>query len=230
LKASINVVLALSLSLSACTAAFTITTPESDCYRPHWTIPSDFKKDRQVKQGSFTMHTGAPRFLTLFSPGPFEHSVLFVMSPDPSDESVTASTHRGVLLDSNRDGHLDCFILGGGTLQDRKGRPVPYNFFAVDLDGDGRIEKFIGEDLDLDGDRVMDRSSQAILMDPDPNGHFRKGVYVTGDSVRPIRKEGSVFLLNKPLWIEPFRFQDDEVTKMTLFTALQKLWDELQRH
>ena len=218
---------ALAVLLSACAAAPILTNPEPSCYRPHWVIPFEIQKVRRVAQQPFTMHAGSQRFLTIFEPGPFERSFFFVMSPDPGEESVAKSEHKGVLLDSDRNGTADCFILGGGTLPDAKGKPVPYNFFAIDRDADGRIEEFISEDLDLDGDRVMDRAALAILKEPDPAGHFQRGAYLSAGGISPIPKEGPDFVLKKPVMAE-FHFPDNEVTKMTLFAALQKIWQELQ--
>lgn len=150
------------------------------------------------------------------------------MSPDPDPGSAVESKNIGVMLDTNLDGRADCFILGGGTLPNARGKPVAYNFFAIDWGGQGQIEEFISEDLDLDGDRVMDQNAQAIMMEPNPDGHFQMGAYRVNGSITPIPKEGFDFLLKKPLYEEPFRFPDNEVTRMTLFAALQKIWGELQ--
>jgi hypothetical protein len=220
---------ALAALLTSCATAPSIPHPEMPCYRPHWTIPLDLSQVRRVAQKTFTQHTGAPRYLTVFTPGPFERSYYFVMSPDSSEESIAQSEHKGVMLDTNGSGRPDCFILGGGTLPDAKGQPVPYNFFAIDKDGDGRIEAFIGEDLDLDGDHVMDRDAQAVLTEPDARGHLRRGTYRSGGVDAPIPKEGFDFLLKKPLYDEPVPFPDNEATRMTLFAALQKIWDDLNR-
>jgi hypothetical protein len=149
------------------------------------------------------------------------------MSPDPDTAAVAKSTNIGIMLDTNRNGKPDCFILGGGTLPDARGNPVPYNFFAIDWEGQGRIEEFISEDIDLDGDRVMDPDVQAILMEPDPDGHFQMGAYLVNGSITPIPKEGPDFLLKKPLYPDGFHFPDNEVTKLALFAALQKIWDDL---
>jgi hypothetical protein len=150
------------------------------------------------------------------------------MSPDPDAPSVAKSTNIGIMLDTNRNGKPDCFILGGGTLPDARGNPVPYNFFAIDWGGRGQVEEFISEDLDLDGDRVMDRNAQAILTETDPDGRFQMGAYLVDGAITRIPKEGSDFLLKKPLYPDGFYFPDNEVTKLTLFAALQKIWDELQ--
>ena len=205
-----------------------MTHPETSCYRPHWTIPLDFSQVRRVTQRTFIQHTGSPRYLTVFTPGPFERSYYFVMSPGSTEESIVQSEHKGVMLDSDGNGTPDCFILGGGTLPDAKGQAVPYNFFAIDQDGDGRIEAFIGEDLDLDGDHVMDQAAQAVLTEPDAKGHFRRGTYRAGGVDTPIPKEGFDFLLKKPLYDEPVPFPDNEVTQMTLFAELENIWKELQ--
>ncbi|MBI3611546.1 MAG: hypothetical protein HY204_12705 [Nitrospirae bacterium] len=218
------------LLLSACPAPSLSTNPASVCYRPHWAIPFDIQKVQRVAQQSFTTHTGSMLYVTIFAPGPFDRSFYFVMSPTPDTGSVAKSANIGIMLDTNRNGKPDCFILGGGTLPGARGKPVAYNFFAIDREGNGRIGEFISEDLDLDGDRIMDRNVQAILMEPDPEGHFQRGAYLVNGSITPIPKDGSAFLLRKPLWQEPFRFQDDDVTKMTLFAALQKIWEDLQRH
>jgi hypothetical protein len=202
--------------------------PFEPCYRSHWTIPLDLQKVRSVARQPFTTHTGSKLFLTVYAPGPFERSFYFVMSPDSDPGTEGESRNIGIMLDTNRDGRADCFILGGGTLPDARGKPVPYNFFAIDWEGQGRIEEFISEDLDLDGDRIMDRNAQAILMEPDPAGHFKMGAYRSNGSIAPIPKEGFDFLLKKPLYEEPFRFPDNEVTQLTLFAALQKIWGELQ--
>ena len=175
----------------------------------------------------FTLHTGSERHLTIFSPGPFDRSFFFVMSPHPGAESVAASPHIGVLLDADQNGAPECIILAGGTLPDAKGRPVPYNFFAIDRGGAGDVDEFISEDLDLDGDRVMDRDVQAILIEPDAEGRFQRGAYLKAGRIQPIPKEGTAFLLKKPLHSDPVPFEDDEVTKMTLFGALQKIWADL---
>jgi len=219
---------ALAALLTTCATAPPPSHPETSCYRPHWTIPLDFSRVRRVAQKTFIQHTGSSRYLTVFSPGPFERSCYFVMSPESSEESIAQSEHKGVMLDSDGNGTPDCFILGGGTLPDAKGRPVPYNFFAIDRDGDGRIEEFISEDLDLDGDHVMDAAAQAVLTEPDARGHFRRGIYRSGGVDTPIPKAGFDFLLKKPLYDEPVPFADNEATQMTLFAELQKIWNELQ--
>jgi len=215
---------ATALFIAACAPASVSPNPAPDCYRPHWRVPFETSSLRPIAQRPFETHLGDRRYLTVFSPGPFKASVFFVMSPDPSDASIAASPHAGILLDSNRNGTADCVILAGGTLPDAKGKPVPYNYFAIDRDGNGAVEEFFSEDLDLDGDRVMDRASVAVLSDPDPDGHFSRGIYFTEGGNRPIRKEGSFFLLQKPLFPQGFRFADDEVTKMTLFPTLQEIW------
>jgi len=163
-------------------------------------------------------------YLTLFEPGPFDRSIYFVMSPDPG--SVESSANKGVMLDSDRDGKPDCFILGGGTLPDAQGKQVAYNFFAIDTEGRGEIDEFIAEDIDLNGDGIMDRDVQAVLTDPDANGHFRRGAYYANGAITPIPKEGFDFLLKKPLYKDPFPFPDNEVTKLTLFAVLQEIWAE----
>ena len=216
------------LLLSACATTSGPMTTAVSCYRPHWPIPFNMKKVRRVAQQTFTTHTGSKLYLTIFEPGPFEPSLYFIMSPDPDAASVVKSANIGIMLDSNRNGKPDCFILGGGTLPDARGTSVPYNFFAIDWEGGGHIEEFISEDLDLDGDRVMDRNAQAILTEPDPDGHFQMGAYLVNGAITPIPKEGSGFLLKKPLYPDGFHFPDDEVTKMTLFAALHKIWDRLQ--
>ncbi|HUK56273.1 MAG TPA: hypothetical protein VLY20_06405 [Nitrospiria bacterium] len=215
---------------SACAAAPPPppSDPETACYHPHWTIPLDFNKVRRAAQRTFIQHTGSSRYLTIFSPGPFERSYYFVMSPDPSEASIEQSEHKGVMLDTDGKGRPDCFILGGGTLPDAKGEPVPYNFFAIDRDGNGRIEAFISEDLDLDGDHVMDQYVRALMTDPDPEGHFRRGTYQSDGASTPIPKAGFDFLLKKPLYDEPVPFADNEATQMTLFAELEKIWKELQ--
>lgn len=215
--------------LTACATAPPSSNSETACYRPHWTIPIDFGKVRRVAQNPFIQHTGASRYLTIFAPGPFERSYYFVMSPDASEESIVQSEHKGIMLDSDGNGIPDCFILGGGTLPDAKGQPVPYNYFAIDQDGDGRIEEFISEDLDLDGDHMMDRDTQAILSEPDAKGHFRRGYYRSDGVDTPIPKEGFDFLLKKPLYDVPVPFPDNEVTQMTLFSDLEKIWKELRQ-
>jgi hypothetical protein len=219
---------ALTAFLTSCATAPPMTHPETSCYRPHWTIPLDFSQVRRVAQKTFIQHTGSPRYLTVFTPGPFERSYYFVVSPDSSEESIARSEHKGVMLDTYGNGTPDCFILGGGTLPDAEGQPVPYNFFAIDQDGDGGIEAFISEDLDLDGDHVMDRDAQAVLTEPDAKGHFRRGIYRSGGVGTPIPKEGFDFLLKKPLYDEPVPFSDNEVTQMTLFAELENIWKELQ--
>jgi len=213
--------------LSACATTPPPSNPEPVCYRPHWTIPLDLSQVRRVAQRTFIQHTGSSRYLTVFTPGPFERSYYFVMSPDLSEESIAQSEHKGVMIDSDGNGRPDCFILGGGTLPDVKGQPVPYNFFAIDQIGDGRIEEFISEDLDLDGDYVMDRDAQAILSEPDAKGHFRHGIYRSGGKTSLIPKEGFDFLLKKPLYDQPVLFADNEVTQMTLFEELENIWKEL---
>jgi hypothetical protein len=219
---------AVTASLASCATTPLESNPQTSCYHPHWAIPFDIGYLRRVTQEPFTAHTGSKLYLTIFEPGPFERSLYFVMSPDTDPDSVARSANKGVMLDSDRDGKPDCFILGGGTLPDARGKPVAYNFFAIDREGQGQIDEFISEDLDLDGDRIMDRNAQAILTEPDPNGHFRKGAYYVNGTITPIPKEGFDFLLKKPLYKDPFPFADDEVTKLTLFAALQKIWDDLQ--
>jgi hypothetical protein len=219
---------ALAALLTSCATTPPPSHPETSCYRPHWTIRLDFSQVRRVAQKTFIQHTGAPRYLTIFAPGPFERSYYFVMSPDSSEESIAQSEHKGVMLDSEGNGTPDCFILGGGTLPDAKGQSVPYNFFAIDRDGDGRIEAFISEDLDLDGDHVMDRDAQAVLTEPDARGHLRRGIYRSGGADTPIPKEGFDFLLKKPLYDQPVPFPDNEATQMTLFEELERIWKELQ--
>ena len=218
---------ALTAILTSCATAPVPTNSFSTCYRPHWTIPLDLSQVRRVAQRTYFQHTGSSRYLTVFSPGPFERSYYFVMSSDSSEDSIAQSEHKGVMLDSDGNGRLDCFILGGGTLSDAKGQPVPYNFFAIEHDGDGRIEAFISEDLDLDGDHVMDGDAQAILSDPDAKGHFRHGIYRSGGKTSLIPKEGFDFLLKKPLYDQPVLFADNEVPQMTLFEELEKIWKEL---
>lgn len=140
------------------------------------------------------------------------------------------SEHFGVMADSDRIGKADCFILNGGILPDADGEPVVYNFFAIDQEGDGEIDEFISEDLDLDGNQAVDRNVQAILMERDPEGHFRRGAYLVRGKIVPIPKDGNTFLLKKPLYKDGYPFPDDEVTRMMLFSALHKMWDDLQRH
>jgi hypothetical protein len=216
--------------LAACAATPGPITSAAPCYRPHWPIPFDIKKVRRAAHESFTTHTGSNLYLTIFEPGPFARSFYFVMSPDPEAASAAKSPNIGIMLDTNRNGKPDCFILGGGTLPDARGKAVPYNFFAIDWGGLGQIEEFISEDLDLDGDRVMDRNTQAILTEPDPDSRFQMGAYLVDGAITRIPKEGSDFLLKKPLYPNGFHFPDNEVTKLTLFAALQKIWDELNRH
>jgi hypothetical protein len=218
----------ISLLIAACASVPATPNPAPDCFRPHWRIPFDTGSLRRIEQRPFETHLGARRYLTFYSPGPFKASYFFVMSPDPTDESISQSPHIGVLFDSNRDGKPDCVILAGGTLPDAKGRPVAYNFFAIDRDGNGKIEEFLSEDLDLDGDHLMDAASVAVMADPDAEGHFASGTYLMYGEHRPIPKEGAFFLLQKPIFKIPFRFADDEVTKMTLFTALQEIWNNLE--
>ncbi|HEY5595616.1 MAG TPA: hypothetical protein VIL61_10755 [Nitrospiria bacterium] len=228
---SIKIILtsaAAVLLLSACATTSGPMTTAVPCYRPHWPIPFNIQKVRRVAHESFTTHTGSKLYLTVFEPGPFERSFYFVMSPDPNAASVAKSANIGIMLDTNRNGKPDCFILGGGTLPDARGKPVPYNFFAIDWEGRGQVEEFISEDLDLDGDRVMDRNAQAILTEPDPAGRFQMGAYLVNGAITLIPKEGSDFLLKKPLYPDGFHFSDNEVTKLTLFAALQKIWDKLQ--
>jgi hypothetical protein len=213
---------------AACASAPATPNPAPDCFRPHWRIPFKAGSLRRIEQRPFQTHLGARRFLTFYSPGPFKASYFFVMSPDPSEDSIAGSPHIGVLFDSNRDGKADCVILAGGTLPDANGRAVAYNFFAIDRDGNGQIEEFLSEDLDLDGDRVMDPASVAVMAEPDPAGHFGRGTYLMYGENHPIPKEGGFFLLQKPIFKVPFRFADDEVTKMTLFTALQEIWEKLE--
>jgi hypothetical protein len=209
-------------------ASLTTTVPSTtECYRSHWPIPFELIKVRRIAQQPFATHTGSQRFVTIFKPGPFKQSLFFVMSPRSDAGSVARSPHIGVMLDTNRNGSPDCFILGGGRLPDKNGNQVPYNFFAMDREGDGQIEEFISEDLDVDGDRLMDQDTRAVLMDPDPEGHFQKGVYHVNDTITPIPKEGSAFLLKKPLFEDPFSFQDNEVTQMTLFSVLHQIWKDL---
>lgn len=152
------------------------------------------------------------------------------MSPNPSDQAIRESRHYGVMMDLNQSGSADCFILSGGTLPDAEGRPIPYNFFAIDPEGRGKIQAFISEDLDLNGDRVMDDDSRAVLNEPDADGRFQKGTYLSPNETGEIPKSGSAFLLRKPLWDQPVPFEADEVTQMTLFSALQDLWVDLQHH
>ena len=166
-------------------------------------------------------------YVTAFEPGPFDHSYYFVMSPGPQDESIALSQNVGVMQDTDDNGKADCFILGGGTLSDAEGNPKAYNFYAIDRKGKGRIEEFISEDLDLDGDRVMDEASQAVMMKPDSQGHFQQGVYIAHEAVTSIPKEGTAFLLKKPSRTDLVPFQDNEATKMTLFKTLHEIWDEL---
>jgi hypothetical protein len=213
--------------LPACASLSTTINSTTECYRSHWPIPLDIKKVRRVAQQPFTTHTGSQRIVTIFKPGPFKQSLFFIMSPSSDAGSVARSPHIGVMLDTNRNGSPDCFILGGGRLPDKNGKQVPYNFFAMDREGDGQIEEFISEDLDLDSDRVMDQDSRAVLMDPDSEGHFQKGVYHVNNTITSIPKEGSSFLLKKPLFEEPFTFQDNEVTQMTLFSVLHQIWKDL---
>ena len=219
---------AIALLIAGCVPTAVVPNPAPDCYRPHWPVPFKIESLRRIAQRPFETHLGDRRYITVYSPGPFKASLFFVMSPDPSDDSIGASPHIGILLDSNRNGTADCVILAGGTLPDAKGKPVPYNYFAIDRDGNGAVEAFIGEDLDLDGDRIMDRASVAVLSDPDPEGHFLRGVYYSGRANRPIKKEGGFFLLEKPLFKQGFRFADDEVTKMNLFPTLQSIWKTLE--
>jgi len=219
---------ALAAVLSSCVTAPAVTDSSFTCYRLHRPIPFDIGNLRRVTQEPFTTHTGSKLYLTIFEPGPFERSLYFVMSPGTDPDSVARSANKGVMLDSDGEGKPDCFILSGGTLPDARGKPVVYNFFAIDREGHGQIDEFISEDLDLDGDRIMDRNVQAILTEPDPRGHFRKGAYYVNGRITPIPKEGFDFLLKKPLYKDPFPFPDDEVTKMTLFAALQKIWADLK--
>ncbi|HEY4485426.1 MAG TPA: hypothetical protein VI702_03760, partial [Nitrospiria bacterium] len=174
--------------LGGCATAPALLPSAPTCYRPHWAIPFDLDKIQAVARRTFTLHTGSERHLTIFSPGPFDRSFFFVMSPHPGAESVAASPHIGVLLDSDQNGAPECIILAGGTLPDAKGRPVPYNFFAIDRGGAGDVDEFISEDLDLDGDRVMDRDVQAILIEPDAEGRFQRGAYLKAGRIQPIPK------------------------------------------
>lgn len=219
---------AVAAVLSSCATAPPAPDSYHDCYRPHWTLPLDFNRVHRLSQQSFIQHTGAVRYLTIFGPGPFDHSYYFVMSPGSSKESIAQSEHKGVMVDSDENGIPDCFILGGGTLPDAKGEPVPYNYFAMDRDGDGQIEVFFSEDLDLDGDHVMDQNVLAIMADPDSAGHLRRGIYRSNGTATPIPKAGFDFLLKKPLYDAPVPFPDNEVTQMTLFGELNKIWKEMQ--
>lgn len=213
---------------ASCATSPPLLNPAPDCYRPHWNLPLDFNAVSPVIQLSFTQNTGARRVITVYEPGPWTASFYFVMSPDKAPHSITRSNHRGVFFDSGGNGVPDCFILRGGTLPNKRGKQVPYNFFALDHDGDGLVEEFIMEDLDLDGDRIMDRQSLAVLAEPDAEGHYMLGAYLQKGGMSPILKEGSSFLLKKPLWEDPFSFPDDEITRMKLFGELQKIWGEIQ--
>lgn len=205
-------------------------TPAPGCYRAHWPFPLNLEEVTPVLQRSFTQSTGAKRFITVYEPGPWTDSFYFVMSPSNTPHSILNSKHKGVFFDSNRNGIADCFILSGGTLPNKRGKPIPYNFFVTDRNGDGAIEEFIMEDLDLDEDRIMDKNTVAVLMEPDPEGHFTQGAYLQKGTITPIPKDGSAFYLRKPLWKDPFAFADDEVTKMKLFGELQKIWGELRNN
>ena len=175
------------------------------------------------------MSKGETRHLSVYQPGPWKDSYYFIMSTAPTMLSILASPHKGVMTDTNGNGYPNCFLLGGGTLPDRRGKQVPYNYFALDINGDGIVDEFISEDIDLDHDRVMDRESVAILMEPDPDGHFMRGAYLKKGKMTLIPKRGRDFLLDKPLWKEPFPFADDEINRMNLIRELQKLWDEVQK-
>jgi hypothetical protein len=222
-----SVLLGSSLLLFACATAPETTPTASACYRPHWPITHDLSKLNRVLQRPFITHTGMQFYVTVFKPGPFDRSYYFVMSPGPQEESIALSRNIGVMQDTDDNGRADCFILGGGTLPDAQGNPRAYNFFAIDRKGKGQIEEFISEDLDLDGDRVMDEASQAVMMKPDSQGRFQQGIYIANEGVTPIPKQGAAFLLKKPRWPDPVPFQDNEVTQMTLFKALHQIWDDL---
>ncbi len=216
--------------LAGCAAAPGMIVPASaaGCYRPHADLKFDVTRVASIGKTEFPSSNGSKLALVVFQPGPWAGSFYFVMAPDLSAASIAESRNIGVVPAVAPGDRIRCFVLGGGgTLPDRRGRPpVHYNYFALDTNGDGVIDLFLGEDLDLDQDGVIDLDTVMVLTDRDGDGAFDDGVYQTPNGSRPIPREGTNFMLHKPLWSYPVPFPADQVKQMRLFPALQQLLEQ----
>lgn len=190
------------------------------CFQPHLAIAFDLTRATSVLTHRFSSQTAGEAFLIFYRPGPWPGSYYFVMAPDPNPTTAAASRNVGILPNPGRGEPIRCVILGGGSLPDARGRELAYNYFAEDRDGNGRMDVFTAEDLDLDEDRRIDLASRMVLVDTDGDLILDEGFYETAEGTAPIPKEGENFMLRKPLWNYPVPFPNDELKRMNLFQAL----------
>lgn len=213
-------------ALAGCGGRAAAARAADGCYRPHLRIGLDLARVQPVATKRFEAATGNGATLVLFAPGPWPNSYYFAMARDDSPEAIAASHNIGVIPAPPPGQRIGCFILSGGAaLPDRTGQAVWYNYFAEDQNGDGIIDRFTAEDLDLDEDGKIDADARMVLTDLNTDGVFDHGEYVTARGVSAIPREGANFMLRKPLWNYLVPFPDDTLKRMNIFDALQELID-----
>ncbi len=75
-------------------------------------------------------------------------------------ESSRRTVEFGFVFDLNEDGKIDYLVFNGGPMMTKDFEAVIWmNYHSMDSNGDGRVDIFIYNDIDLDGDRRPDRGS-----------------------------------------------------------------------
>jgi hypothetical protein len=98
----------------------------------------------------------------------------------------------GFMYDLNKDCKMDYFIFNGGIVPSKDFKAYWFNFHWIDSNHDGKMDIYVENDIDLDGDGLPDNGITAWFYDSDFDGKIDKAEYIGKDFIKPIEmpKEG----------------------------------------
>lgn len=128
---------------------------------------------REIKQIRTTTFKGHP-ILSLSDRNGDGKVDSFAYYPENSQRTV----EFGFVFDLNEDGKIDYLVFNGGPMMTKDFEAVIWmNYHAIDSNGDGRIDIFVYNDIDRDGDRRPDRGVTAWLYDDNFDGKVDRAEY-----------------------------------------------------
>ena len=106
----------------------------------------------------------------------------------------TSTLDFGFIFDLNHDGKMDYAVFNGGPLPTKDMKVLWMNYHYLDSNYDGKIDILI-YNVDLDGDKFLDKNVWAWLYDNDFDGTIDEGEYLGPGVEMPVPEIEGAFVI-----------------------------------
>jgi hypothetical protein len=138
---------------------------------------------------------------------PINGSVFVVFDSDDDGLADAFAAHPGYqdfgfLFDLNKDCKMDYLILNGGIVPSKDFKAFWFNFHWIDSNNDGKIDIYVENDIDLDGDKLLDNGITAWIYDNDFDGKIDKAEYIGKDFKKRIEMTNGAFVIKRQMGLK----------------------------